>query len=997
MLRTALVFVLSLAALLSLTPLALAEVATEDEARQVAENWLTYIGFQVGNWAGQDRPSIVGVTEIALTDTLLGWCFSVSPKGNIVVPALKELPPVKTYSDRHNLDVDDADGFPKLLKEQLQSRFSAYASRYGSLDAPQPPAGEVLFSRTNAEEWQRFLQAPSAFRSALSGGRLEPMTEVGPLLTTEWQQGDPYNQLCPDGDGGQCIVGCVATAAAQIMRYHSHPPFGLGTFCHEWNGDNSCGGSTGDEDLCVDFSDDYAWSQMPDDCTGGCTTTQQEALAELCYEVGVALEMDYGHCESGAYTSDALWVMPMHFFYDEVMDLVRREDYDAEVWFWIIQIEVDAGRPMLYSFDTGPSSGHAVVCDGWRDTGGMNQYHMNYGWGDSYTTWYVLDNLDFSIHPFTEELVRYIKPRDVEVLDTVYVNLTHSGHELGTADYPFDTIQEGIDAVAEGGTVYVAPGTYAGVGNRDLDFDGKAFELIGTDGQDNTIIDCEGAARGFYFHSGEVTTAVVQGFRVQNGVGDYGGGVYCNDSSPTLTDCTFEANEATSGGGIACYGSSSPTLTGCTFSGNLSARGGGMYCHSSSPTLTGCTFSDNVGSTYGGGMYCSISSPTLENCTFSGNVASSTSVGTSGGGVACIRSSPALTDCTFSGNVSSYHGGGMYCSSSSSPTLTGCTFSGNVASYHGGGMYCSSSSPALTDCIFSSNNAFQGGGMYCYSSSSPTVTDCTFSGNLSARGSGMYCHRSSPTLTGCTFSDNVGSTYSGGISCYYSSPILENCTFFGNAASSSSYGGGMDCFSSSPTLENCIIAFSPSGMAVSCYSGSEPVLVCCDIYGNAGGDWVGCIAALYGVNGNFSMDPLFCDPETGDFTLRDDSPCLPENNSCCELIGAYGLGSCPTGVPEIPEEMTNSFALYPASPNPSEQITTIAFDLPEPTAITLAVFDVAGRRVKTLAEDKGFPAGRHTLRWDGSDDSGKTAASGVYFYRIEAGGRKLTERVVLLR
>jgi hypothetical protein len=66
--------------------------------------------------------------------------------------------------------------------------------------------------------------------------------------------------------------------------------------------------------------------------------------------------------------------------------------------------------------------------------------------------------------------------------------------------------------------------------------------------------------------------------------------------------------------------------------------------------------------------------------------------------------------------------------------------------------------------------------------------------------------------------------------------------------------------------------------------------VCCDVYGNAGGDWVGCIAGQDSINGNMCKDPFFCDADNGDFTLAANSPCLPDNNSCSELIGAYGLG-----------------------------------------------------------------------------------------------------------
>ena len=77
-------------------------------------------------------------------------------------------------------------------------------------------------------------------------------------------------------------------------------------------------------------------------------------------------------------------------------------------------------------------------------------------------------------------------------------------------------------------------------------------------------------------------------------------------------------------------------------------------------------------------------------------------------------------------------------------------------------------------------------------------------------------------------------------------------------------------------------------------------LTCCDIYGNAGGDWVGCIADQYGINGNISEDPLFCDLPGGDLHLNENSPCAAPQQPTCGQIGALGIGCyslvvCPDG------------------------------------------------------------------------------------------------------
>jgi hypothetical protein len=99
-------------------------------------------------------------------------------------------------------------------------------------------------------------------------------------------------------------------------------------------------------------------------------------------------------------------------------------------------------------------------------------------------------------------------------------------------------------------------------------------------------------------------------------------------------------------------------------------------------------------------------------------------------------------------------------------------------------------------------------------------------------------------------------------------------------------------------VENSILSFGEGGEAVYCGPYLDVALTCCDIYGNEGGDWVGCIEDQYGVNGNISEDPLFCDPGSGDFTLQECSPCAPFSppNPECDLIGAWpvGCGGTPT-------------------------------------------------------------------------------------------------------
>jgi hypothetical protein len=196
------------------------------------------------------------------------------------------------------------------------------------------------------------------------------------------------------GQLARTVVGCVATAASQILKFWEWPAEGFGSHQYTWSGDNSCGGApTGPQVLSVDFSDPYNWADMRDSCDDAlnCNIDQQEAVAELCYEVGVSLEMDYGSCGSAASQAMGLKSLPFNFKYDWSIENVCRKDYDLAGWFAVIQQEVDAGRPIWYGIHS-----HMIVCDGWRTDGVTYEFHMNYGWGQGNNTWYVLDHLSCS-------------------------------------------------------------------------------------------------------------------------------------------------------------------------------------------------------------------------------------------------------------------------------------------------------------------------------------------------------------------------------------------------------------------------------------------------------------------------------------------------------------------------------------------------------------------------------------------------------------------------
>jgi hypothetical protein len=248
--------------------------------------------------------------------------------------------------------------------------------------------------------------------------------------------------------------------------------------------------------------------------------------------------------------------------------------------------------------------------------------------------------------------------------------------EDGSADHPFDAIQEGIDAAMDGDTVLVRDGTYTGDGNRALDFGGKYITVRSENGPDACAIDCQTAGRGFHFHSGESHRSVVSGFTIRNG--------HADAASPG----------GHAGGGVLCENRSDPTIAHCTITGNTADSGGGLACSFADPTIVFCTVTANTAGGDGAGLLLHSSDPFVANCAFTLNVADG-----SGGGVFCDSSDPQIVNCAVAQNTAHFDGGGFVCRDSD-VIVVNSTIVANAAATNGGGLFCENSDPHFLNCIF---------------------------------------------------------------------------------------------------------------------------------------------------------------------------------------------------------------------------------------------------------------------------------------------------------
>ncbi len=352
-------------------------VVTKEEALTIGENFIEFMIDARGGWGEAHSAEVTDARELRRGDLFLGYHLSVSPGGHMVVPAVRMLSPVKSFSFTENFDTDSEVGYWQLLKDAMEGALLAIEERHGPFHLLEAGLEPIRVAR----DWDWLLGAGMAPAS---------IDTVGPLIKTHWDQSDPYNDDCPMGDGGRCVVGCVATAGSMTMRYWKHPSYGTGSHSYYWDGDNSCGGSTSGQMMNADFDHPYDWPNILRRYLFGYDSTETAAVAELCSDVGIAWEMDYGRCGSGAYTARGLTVYPTWFKYLDTINRKNRNSYaSAEDWFNVLRAEFDADPRRVIHYRI---YGHSINCDGYIDAS-IKYIHLNYGWGGSRDDWYAVDSL----------------------------------------------------------------------------------------------------------------------------------------------------------------------------------------------------------------------------------------------------------------------------------------------------------------------------------------------------------------------------------------------------------------------------------------------------------------------------------------------------------------------------------------------------------------------------------------------------------------------------
>jgi len=364
-----------------------AEKIDRSDIKLSAVNWLNYKSSNKANHS--KKIAKINSFEVNGLETIFVVEFKRS--GFVILSSDDKIRPILGYSLTNNFDFNN-------MSPGIKNWIDSYSSDiFDMIDKTNITDG------SNKKLWNELIN-----------NRIETISNktviVDPLIQTTWKQGYPYNIYCPVSNGQNCVVGCVATAMVQIMRYYQHPLHGVGTY------------------EGINFSDQvYNWQIMPNSASTG-NSYEQHETALISYHCGVSVNMNYGVGGSSAYSSDVREALVNHFKYNENAVYKMKYEYSQDEWLSFIDEDLENNRPILYDGATPDVNiAHAFILDG---SDGDSYYHFNLGWGGVGDGYYYLDNINplnysfgdnngavFHIFPIEEELPDVIENLTIEFID----------------------------------------------------------------------------------------------------------------------------------------------------------------------------------------------------------------------------------------------------------------------------------------------------------------------------------------------------------------------------------------------------------------------------------------------------------------------------------------------------------------------------------------------------------------------------------------------------
>jgi hypothetical protein len=306
-------------------------------------------------------------TEQSFTEyfhsTAVLYIFNMNYSGFVIVAATDIVYPVPGYSFEGKFSTEHQP--PQFHDLILSYKQQVYHAMQNTIK-PEPEVRQT---------WNRLLGDNPAQLNILKENK-----DIEPLLTTLWDQGIYYNEMCPAdpaGPGGHAYAGCVATAMGQVLNYFRFPLQGTGSYTYQCPPYGT---------LSADFGNtNYRWDEMAIELL-----KSNPAVAELLFHLGVSVDLVYGPNGSGMYNHKAAYSMRTFFKYLPETQYVYRDSTSMD-WDSLLISHLDRHIPMYYAGWSVPNiSGHAFVCDGYQ---GNYHYHFNWGWSGSFNGYFYTDDL----------------------------------------------------------------------------------------------------------------------------------------------------------------------------------------------------------------------------------------------------------------------------------------------------------------------------------------------------------------------------------------------------------------------------------------------------------------------------------------------------------------------------------------------------------------------------------------------------------------------------
>ncbi|MEI6576379.1 MAG: C10 family peptidase [Bacteroidota bacterium] len=364
--------ILSLVLLTILISPASAKIVDQLTAEKAAKNFLYERLNQTNTVSYKDIVVSTVYTEVS-NDVPVYYAINFRDGGFVVITAEDNVKPVIGFSP---------DGFFKT--ENLNDNIKDWMA--GVTDQVKACREQNLKANATIEaEWARLNDNNFASQTITKG-----VKNVAPLIMSKWDQAKFFNSMCPAdpaGEQGRALTGCVATAMAQVLFYYRYPTQGVGTHTYSTNSNNPPYGHYGT--LSVNYTNStYNYDGMVNS-----PTESNLDIAKLMYHAGVSVSMMYGATASGAQTQDVVGALTSHWKYSGTTTYALRSNYPDATWKSLIETEMDAKRPIMYS-GRNPTYGHCFVLDGYQTGGTTTLYHFNWGWSGNNDGYYDIDALN---------------------------------------------------------------------------------------------------------------------------------------------------------------------------------------------------------------------------------------------------------------------------------------------------------------------------------------------------------------------------------------------------------------------------------------------------------------------------------------------------------------------------------------------------------------------------------------------------------------------------